>query len=68
MSSFDVDTALFLNAEERSPYIMPHYTNRYQKEHPSIFLEIAAQINIDKAIFFTVAANKNAQENIWKNL
>ena len=66
MSSFDVDIALFLNAEERSPYITPHYTNRYQKERPSIFLEIAVRTNINKAIFFTIITNKNAQEKISK--
>jgi len=46
MSSFDVDTALFLDAKERNPYITPRYTNRYQKKRRSIFLEIAARTNI----------------------
>lgn len=65
MSSFDVDTALFLNAEERTPYITSRYTNRYQKEHPSIFLEIAARTNITKSSSLT---NKSVhQQNISEN-
>lgn len=66
MSSFDVDTALFLNAEERTPYITSRYTNRYQKGHPSIFLEIAARTNITQSS--SLAANKSVhQQNIPEN-